>query len=223
MKLTLIYWNVRGFAEPIKMLLEYLHTSYEEIKLEYDEQKPIEASAEQWTKIKETYSLDFHTLPCLLDFEHKVYLSHTIAICKYLAQLYRPKMVGSAMNECAEIDALLYLGYDVRNSIIEGYEKGWEENKGDTIKWIKNKLGYVNKFMKSRVWMSGKQATIADFYWCELLEFIQSADSTIIEEYPNYKKLLRKLYVIPEVQKYKTTQMEFNMAKYLKFPFQHEQ
>ena len=221
-KITLMHWNIRGFTEPIKMLLEYLHISYKEVKFELDEMKPAECSSEQWMSIKESLGLEFPTLPNIKDSEHQISLCFTIAICKYLAQKYKPKMIGSAMNECAEIDSILFMCHDMRNSIIEAHESGWEKNKEETMKNIKEKLGYVNKFMRARIWLSGKQVSIADFVFCELMELVQSLDDTTIDSFPNCRKLLRKFYGIAEIAKYKASQPGFDIAKYLKLPFLYE-
>ena len=221
-KVTLMHWNIRGFTEPIKMLLEYLHVSYKEVKLELDELKPIDCSTEQWTSVKETLGLEFPSLPNIKDAEHGVSLCYTIAICKYLALKYKPKMIGSAMNECAEIDSLLFMCHDIRKSIVEAYERDWTKSKDEVMKYVKEKLGYVNKFMKAKIWLSGKQVSIADFVFCEMIELVQSLDDTTIDSFPNCRKLLRKLYSVPEIAKYKATQPAFDLTKYLKLPFLYE-
>ena len=221
-KMTLMQWDVRGFTESIRMLMEYLHIDYKEIKLELDDLKPIETSEELWTSVKESLGLDFPSLPNLCDLEHKVSLSCTIAICKYLAQKYRPKMVGSAMNEYAEIDSVLLICHDMRNAVIEAHEKGWEKSKEDALTLVKEKLGYFNKFMKSRIWISGKQPSVADFIFSEMIELLLHIDSTMIDAYPNCRKWLRKFCAIPEIVKYKSSQSGFDIAKYLILPIQYE-
>ncbi len=218
-KMTLTHWDVRGFTEPIKMLMRYLHVDCEETKLAHDDHVP---SAELWGGLQDSFGLEFPSLPSFRDAEYGISLTHTIAICKYLAQKYRPKMVGAAMNECAEIDSILYLSHDMRNAVINAHVAGWEANKDKAMNFVKEKLGYMNKYMKSRTWLSGKQVSIADFFFCEVLEFMQHIDNTLIDTYPNCRKLMRKFFAIPEVAKYKAAQPDFDLAKYLKLPFQQE-
>ncbi len=218
---TLAYWNIRSFVEPIRMIMEHLHITFIDIEHDLDKLQPLNVSATQWAKLKEALTVEFDALPTLKGVE-SISVTHTVGICRYLAQKYRPKMLGSAMNEYAEVDAVLFICHDMRIRIMNAYEKGWEKCGEDAMKFVKEKLGYLNKFMKSRSWISGKQATVADFILCELLEFIQSLDESTLDTYPNCKKLLRKLYAIPEVSKYKVLQEGFDIAKYIKLPFKGE-
>jgi len=207
--ITLMHWNVRGLAEPIKMMLEYLHIPYVDKELEFKGPE----SLEDWNKMKDSLDFECPALPNFRDTQHKISLTNAIAICRYLAQKYKPKMVGSAMNEYAEIDALLYLSYDLRSSIISSYEDGWEKNKEGTVAWIKEKVRYVEKFLKSRSWLSGKLPSIADFVFCEVLEYVNYIDAAIMEPYMRCRNLQKRLYLIPEVAKYRTTQKGFETDK----------
>lgn len=200
----LLYMNVRGASESVKMLLEYLHLSYSGIKQEIDGIKPIQCTNEQWEKTKEALMVEFPTSISMSDCDPKILLSSSISIFKYLAYKYKPKMAGSAMNEFAEIDTLLCLVHDMRNLLIDAQEENWEVNKLEAMSVINEKMGYLNKFMRSKIWLSGKQVSIADFAICELLEYISSIDSSCAtEKFPNCLKLLRKFNAIPEISKYK--------------------
>ena len=188
------------------------------MKLELDEQKTDEAVLEQWTSMKETLGLDFPTLPYLHDAESKVRLSCSLAICRFLGQKFRPKMVGSAMNEFAEVDTLLSLMHDMRVGLDRSLSDLSPESRAATLKWIGEQLERINRYMRSKTWLSGKQASIADFVFCDLLDYIQFFDPAAIASFPHLKKLQHKFNMIPEIAKYKETQSPFEPQKYLRIP-----
>ena len=209
--LTLICWNVRGVAEPVKMLLEFLHLSYKEIKLELGTPDP-------WPRLKDTLGVDFPSLPYFYDGDSKLSLSGSIAICRFLAQKYSPKMVGSAMNEYAEVDTLLSITHDLRYNLDKVLRGTLAETRATIMQSVNQQLERANRYMRAKVWLSGKQVSIADFEFCELLEYITSIDRSLLEAYPHLKKLQRKFNAIPEIAKYKETQPPFEPQKYLQVP-----
>lgn len=249
-EISLCQYEARGLAEIIKMLLKYLHVPYDLVLPE-----------------KFNSSLTFFGLPAIRDNINKLELSHTIAICKYIAGKYRPKMLGSAMNEFAELDALVYLMKDIYKKVVENLhenlkvekqterelvvsketpvENGVKESQCDTKQkfegiptnneeaksdgegeecgdksekleldkeiraWIIAKLGYVEKLLKGRNWLVGKQPSIADFFFIELMNFLDWIDNDIKEKFIRIKNLIRKFYLIPEMHGYRMSQSDF--------------
>ncbi len=203
--ITLAYWNIRGITEPIRMMLEYIRVPYVLKELPFEG----ETAAVDWHKFGEDLGLEFPAVPCMRDPENGLSLSYSVAICRYLAQKYKPKMVGSAMNEYAEVDALTYISSDIRKNILAAKENGWAKNKEPTLAWVREKLGFVEKFLRSKTWLSGKQPSIADFMFCEVLELINSVDPVLTSAFTRCMHLQHRLFSIPEVAKYRATQKEF--------------
>lgn len=264
-EISLCEYETRGLSEPIKMILKYLHVNYKT-------QNPDEADFIE--------SLDFLAFPCIRDNTNGVEVVHAIAIAKYLAGKYRPKMLGSAMNEFAEVDTLLYLFLEIykvvasdiyenlenlekkedciikadkgMKSVSNGIEKAIEvpvneisdksnienhiiekvnginlnkEVNEDTkyemkiskkvITWIKEKLCFVEKLLKGRNWLIGKQPSIADFFFAELLNFLNWADpkDEIKINFMRIKNHTKKFYLIPEMASYKAAQEDFDIKK----------
>jgi len=77
------YWMIRGLAEPIRYLLWYTGTEYEE-KLYEVTGEPGNWSREQWTNVKETLGLEFPNLPYYIDGDTKI--TETQAILEHLAR-----------------------------------------------------------------------------------------------------------------------------------------
>ena len=62
----LAYWDIRGFAEPIRLMLEYSDQSYEEKK--YSTGGPPDFKRTMWTDVKEVrkkYSFESFINRCL--------------------------------------------------------------------------------------------------------------------------------------------------------------
>ena len=62
---TLGYWNIRGLAEPIRLLLEYCGESYKDVR--YQQGGAPDYSREEWLAEKEKLGLDFPNLPYYID------------------------------------------------------------------------------------------------------------------------------------------------------------
>ena len=83
--LKLGYWNMRGLAQPILYLLEYIQHPYEE---DIYEQGPApEYKISQWTNKKHELGLDFPALPYLIDNNDgiELKLTDTYTIMRYIA------------------------------------------------------------------------------------------------------------------------------------------
>lgn len=65
------YWDIRGFAEPIRLLLRYCDVPFEEVRYGYGtgDQFP---SRDEWLAEKFTLRLDFPNLPYLISGEHRL-------------------------------------------------------------------------------------------------------------------------------------------------------
>ncbi|MFV1134903.1 glutathione S-transferase mu, partial [Klebsiella pneumoniae] len=82
MPMILGYWNVRGLTHPIRMLLEYTDSSYDEKRYTMGDAPDFDRS--QWLNEKFKLGLDFPNLPYLIDGSHKITQSN--AILRYLAR-----------------------------------------------------------------------------------------------------------------------------------------
>ncbi|XP_032129571.1 glutathione S-transferase Mu 1, partial [Sapajus apella] len=82
MPMILGYWDIRGLAHAIRLLLEYTDSSYEEKKYTMGDAPDYDRS--QWLKEKFKLGLDFPNLPYLIDGAHKITQSN--AILRYIAR-----------------------------------------------------------------------------------------------------------------------------------------
>jgi len=187
------FWKIQGFITPIKMIMECLHLSVTDLEADLDSLPAVTLSPEDWPAMKEELLNALTVTPKAFQ-----YLSYNqgLWICRFLAQKYNPKMLGSAMNEYAEIDTVLSICSDLRAQIIR------YSFNGPTMEMVKEKLGNLNKLLRGRAWISGKQATVADFVFCGLVDLLRYFRKDILDNYPQCKRIIKKIHGIPGMVKY---------------------
>ena len=67
------YWDIRGFAEPIRMLLKHLNIEFEETRYGFGNESGASfPHRDEWLAEKFTLGLDFPNLPYLIDGDFKM-------------------------------------------------------------------------------------------------------------------------------------------------------
>ena len=79
---TLGYWAIRGLAHPIRYLLEYTKTPYED--KHYTQGDAPDFSRQDWLDVKPTIDVPFVNLPYYID--ENVKLSQSMAIIRYISE-----------------------------------------------------------------------------------------------------------------------------------------
>jgi hypothetical protein len=101
-KIKLGYWKIRGLAQPIRYLLEYIEHPYEDVH--YEQGDAPEFSIESWTSVKNDLGLHFPNMPYMID--GATTLTDTVAIMIYLAAKYEPELLGKTPAIKARVDML---------------------------------------------------------------------------------------------------------------------
>lgn len=84
--LVLGYWNVKGRAEFIRLLLSYLNLPFTE-KV-YIHGPPPENDVSSWFNEKFSIGMELPNLPYLIDGDYKI--SESLAIARYICNKYSP-------------------------------------------------------------------------------------------------------------------------------------
>ncbi|KAB8151304.1 glutathione S-transferase Mu, partial [Raoultella ornithinolytica] len=124
MPMTLGYWDIRGLAHAIRLLLEYTETSYEERRYTMGDAPDYDQS--QWLNEKFKLGLDFPNLPYLIDGPNKITQSN--AILRYIARKHN--LCGETEEERIHVDILENQVMDTRWQLVMlCFSPDFEKNK----------------------------------------------------------------------------------------------
>ncbi|XP_029393110.1 glutathione S-transferase Mu 3 isoform X2 [Mus pahari] len=180
MPMTLGYWNTRGLTHPIRLLLEYTDSSYEEKRYVMGDAPNFDRS--QWLSEKFNLGLDFPNLPYLIDGSHKITQSN--AILHYLARKH---------NLCGETEE-----ERIRADIVENQEK----QKPEFLKAIPEKMKLYSEFLGKRPWFAGDKVTYVDFLAYDILDQYRMFEPKCLDAFPNLKDFLTRFEGLKKISAY---------------------
>ena len=158
MPMILGYWNVRGLTHPIRMLLEYTDSSYDEKRYTMGDAPDFDRS--QWLNEKFKLGLDFPNLPYLIDGSHKITQSN--AILRYLARKHH--LDGETEEERIRADIVENQVMDTRMQLIMlCYNPDFEKQKPEFLKTIPEKMKLYSEFLGKRPWFAYIHTTHTHF------------------------------------------------------------
>ena len=212
-QVVLGYWNIRGFSEPIRTLLEYLEIPY--VQETYVE-------VEEWMPKKQSGAMEFPNLPYLIDGD--LTLTESEAIMAHLAlKANKPELNGK------DEDKARFL--QLRGVITEmgprlgGY--AYESKDMDDLKqkceiwvswWGGSKLPGLNTLLGKNEWVMG-YLTYLDFMLAEFTERTADMDAEcgtkILTDYPNIIAHSKRLYELPAIKAYRQSD-KFHARPYLR-------
>ncbi|CAH8441466.1 unnamed protein product [Schistosoma margrebowiei] len=139
------YWKIRGLAQPIRLLLEYLEETYEEHAYDRNE-------VDAWRNDKFKLGLEFPNLPYYIDGDFK--LTQSMAIIRYIADKHN--MLGASPEERAEISMLEGAILDIKTSIWTiACNKEYQTLKVDFLKELRGKLKMFEDRLSNKKYLNG--------------------------------------------------------------------
>ncbi|XP_012781483.1 glutathione S-transferase Mu 2-like isoform X1 [Ochotona princeps] len=197
MPVTLGYWDLRGLAHSIRLLLEYTDTSYEEKKYTLGDAPDYDRS--HWLNEKFKLGLDFPNLPYLIDGTHK--LTQSNAIVRYLGRKHN--LCGETEEEKIRVDILENQAMDNRMQLIAiCYSPDFEKLKPDYLKGLPDKLTLYSQFLGKRPWFAGDKITFADFHAYDVLDENRIFAPGCLDAFPNLKDFLARFEALPKIAAY---------------------
>merc|ERR1711935_690279 len=138
--ITLAYWDIRGLANPIRMLLEYSGANYTDKRYNCGDAPGFDLS--DWTNVKFKLGLDFPNLPYLIDGNIKVTQSN--AILRYLGRKFG--LDGKTEADKVRVDMMCDNAMDFRNGFVGlSYNPDFDNLKpGEVIKFA-NLVGFIKR------------------------------------------------------------------------------
>jgi len=207
--IVLGYWDIRGFAQPIRFLLETAGAEYKEEF--YSEEGPPGYSKESWFTVKPTLPLDFPNLPYLYDGDVKI--TQSISILRYLGRKFG--FEGKTEEEKVRIDLIEQQVVDWRNEATTiFYDDKYEDLIGPWKEGLKEKLTSLSKFLGDREYLSGAGISYVDFLTFEWFEINEAAIPLMMEDAnENLKNYCQRIRELPAIIKYMSSD------KYMSWPF----
>jgi len=192
------YWDIRGLAQPIRYLLNYVGAEYEDKRYSIGPAPDFDKS--QWLSEKPNLGLDFPNLPYYIDGDVKI--TQSLAIIRYLARKY--KLVGESEQELIRSDVTEQQVMDLKMALVRvcynaaEYEKAREEH----LKTLPGQMELLSKFLGSNKYVLGDKLTYVDFLLYELLDVLLVYEPTCLDATGNLKEYVDRIREVPELKKY---------------------
>ena len=209
--IVLGYWDIRGYAQPIRLMLAAAGAEFTEEFHSTD--GPPDFSKEKWFKLKPTLPLDFPNRPYLYDGDVKI--SQSITIMRYLGRKFG--MEGKTEPEKIRVDLIEQQLVDWRNQSLIFYSPDFDNLIAGYKEELKGKLDALSKFLGTNEYLSGGGLTYGDFFAYEYLDVHRTLAPGILSGYHNLEALVQKIESIPNVKEF------MNSSRFIKYPFNNNQ
>ncbi|EHH50140.1 hypothetical protein EGM_00918 [Macaca fascicularis] len=186
MSMTLGYWDIRGLARAIRLLLEYTDSSYEEKKYTmgdgngHPRVRALPTPAE--------LGFPFIQLPYLIDGTHKITQSN--AILRYIARKHN--LCGETEEEKIRVDILENQAMDVSNQLARVcYSPDFQEKlKPEYLEGLPTMMQHFSQFLGKRPWFVGDKITFVDFLAYDVLDLHRIFEPKCLDAFPNLKDFI---------------------------------
>ncbi|XP_062396418.1 glutathione S-transferase Mu 1-like [Sardina pilchardus] len=207
MAMILAYWDMRGLAQPIRLLLEYTATKYEDKFYVCGEAPNYDKSC--WLDIKFKLGMDFPNLPYLVDGDRKIVQSN--AIMRYIARKHN--LCGETEDEKVRVDILENQAMDFRNEFVTlCYNTEYEKMKPGYMKKLPETLKLFSDFLGDRKWFAGDKIAFVDFIMYELLDQHRMFEPKCLDKFKNLKEFLDHFEGLEKIAAY------MKSSKFMKSP-----
>ena len=212
-KPVLAYWDIRGIAEPVRMMLEYCGISYDDKRYACGDAPTFDRSA--WLDVKPTLGLDFPNLPYYIDGDTK--LTESTAILKHIARKTK-SLLPKTLAESDRCDMLEGVVNDFRRDfVVLSYRPGFEANKAAFFESnFPVKMNRFDKYLSGKDWLAGESLTYVDFMFCEILDHVRLMKPGCYDKYDNISRYLEKFFKLEKIAAYRES------TRFKKFPINNK-
>ncbi|XP_031572852.1 glutathione S-transferase Mu 3-like [Actinia tenebrosa] len=192
------YWDIRGLAQPIRLLLHYIELECEDKR--YACGPAPDYSRESWLKEKFTLGLDFPNLPYYIDGDIKITQSN--AILRHIAR--KKNLCGETEKEKVIVDMLENQLMDFRNGFVGlcYNAKAYDDAKPKYLENVVPKIKAFADFLGEEKFFVGEKITFVDFVMYELLDQHKVFDASLLEPHANLKAYLERIEALPAIAAY---------------------
>lgn len=189
-KFVICYWDIRGYAEPARMMLEYGGVEYEN-KLVKD--------AEKWFGEKFSLGMDFPNLPYIVDKD--IMLTESWAIYRHLGR--KLNLFPTSVQDERQADMLQGVINDIRTGFTRYMYSGDAYSKIDELRKNQDtKVNMMEKYLKGKKFLLGENLSFLDFALFETFDHHRLFFSDIFEKYPNVQKYMETFQSLKPISDY---------------------
>jgi len=193
-KPVLGYWKIRGLAQPIRNMLAYIGTDYEDKWYE---------SREAWfDQDKPNLGLDFPNIPYWI--EGDIRMSESKAIIQYIAGVKgaSKKLLPDTPEMKRKGDMVESFVWDTIFALIRTCWSWTEELQATLKDAAPKRLCQLAKFLGANKFVLGDRVTYVDFIFYEMLYFFTKFDASYLQPHPNLEAYIATFEAIPEIAAY---------------------
>ncbi|XP_047417887.1 glutathione S-transferase Mu 1-like [Sciurus carolinensis] len=174
-------------THPIRLLLEYTDSSYEEKRYTLGDAPDYDRS--QWLNEKFKLVLDFPNLPYLTDGTHRITQSN--AILRYIARKHN--LCGETEEEKIRVDILENQAMDTRTQLGRlCYNFDFEKLKPKYLEGLPKTMKLFSQFLGKRPWFAGDKITFVDFLAYDILDQHRLFEPKCLDAFPNLKDFMSR-------------------------------
>eukprot|EP00826_Nyctotherus_ovalis_P029653 TRINITY_DN2349_c1_g1_i3.p1 TRINITY_DN2349_c1_g1~~TRINITY_DN2349_c1_g1_i3.p1 ORF type:complete len:230 (+),score=55.65 TRINITY_DN2349_c1_g1_i3:209-898(+) len=197
------YWDIRGLAEPIRMLMQHLGINYKDVT--YEAGPAPEYSRDAWFKVKHTMGFDFPNIPYLIDSSAKITESN--AILRYLCHKHDPKLLGTTPEEKVYVDVLAGILRDIVNGRFAiAFTEEPDKLPLRGFARFHEKIERVAKALEGKKYLLGESLSYVDFVCAEYFECINDVIDPVFTKYPSLKQHFETIMSLPNIKKYRESE-----------------
>ncbi|XP_068589232.1 glutathione S-transferase Mu 3-like [Cebidichthys violaceus] len=196
MTMKLAYWDIRGLAQPARLLLEYTGSKYENKFYVCGEAPGYDKKC--WFDVKDKLGMEFPNLPYLEDGDRKVVQSN--AIMRYIAGKH--KLCGKGEDEKVRVAMMENQAMDFRNGFVRLCYSDFDKLKPEYLKTLPGVLKQFSDFLGDRKWFAGEEITFVDFILYELLDQHRMCFPKCLDDFKNLKDLVDRFEALEKIAAY---------------------
>ena len=194
------YWDIRGLAEPSRLLLAYLGVEYEN-RLFVQGPGP-DYDISDWLATRPILCMPLVNLPYLIDGDLR--FTESLAIIQYLALKYKPILTGETLAEKALLLEVAGRLADIKKYMTDTcYNPQFEEAIGEVMENTKQELKVVAAYLGQKKFIVGEKETWADFYMLETIDMAEALRPGVLAEIgENLVAYRERVISLPNIREY---------------------
>jgi len=197
------YWEIRGLANPIRMLLKYAGEDFEDkrysIAVTQGPDGPV-YSRENWMADKFKLGYDFPNLPYYSDGHVKV--TQTNAILRVIGRKHN--LCGSTEFERAHADMCAEQVMDLRNGFVGlCYNQKFNDLKAGYLEGLPAKLKLFQDYLGEKKYLVGDKPTFPDFHFSEMLDHHTILDPSCLDQFPMLIAYKHRFEALPAIKAFR--------------------